>query len=537
MRAICAASAVWPALCVCFARRGAARRVGARECALTLRGRRSTTTKKASSAAARKGVPKKLAAFGAKKSAAAEKSATAANGTKRKASETADETDWRAIEKEDFAVVIRASKKGGKKQTKVTRRTLDRQGKYLPLTKQKQIPAIISTPIMRVVPISTLSGEGDLGKDTGYERHRGNCTYNLGLACGQLDGVQLKDGLADEQVAWVKKIYNMARDMLGQTFDLDAEEWKLPLQRAYTDARRELCSEFGARKPMQMIAIEEQNDEAREKVRARARELFIDNGNLPGAPKEDTDGVFDEDNMPVVWATAKVWPFEKFDPARDSQSTEKGPSLDTVPSNAENLGEILSEMCGPMRRKQKVLRFQNALTNEEIPRPTIMVNVVERDINTGVEKTVQKCVPNQFWNPALESAKGTPADSMVKTTLMFDVYRGPLSNDNTYGVKFYIGTFICIVARRPRKEQLVSMENEGPVEGLTEIDEPDEEPELADNDEPSAKRARTSLDEEENADEAGEQDEEGEGEEEGEGGEEVDEADDEEDYDDIDVED
>lgn len=440
-----------------------------------------STNKKASASAARKAAAKKVSGFGAKKAAAGGKQQAAGGGGKRKRDDPADQNDWQAVEAADYAVLVRAQTKGGKKQTKVVRRSLDRDGGYMPLSKQKLNPAMITTPIMRVVGMSTMAGEGNVGTGKDYDINRGNCHFNVGLACGQVDGVELKDGLLEEQVTWVKKIYTICRNLLAQTFDAATEEWKKPIERAYTDARRELCSEFGARKPIQMPDIEEENEEAREKVKNRAREIFIEGAkSIPGAPKEDNDGEFDSDDMPVIWATGKVWSWEHFDPSRDSQSTEKGPSLEITPSARENWGKILDEMEGPMRRKYKYIKYQDAATMKEIPRPTIRVTRTRNDIATGAEVKTEAIVPDPFWNPVLESTKGKPLDSMIKTNLVFTVYRGPLTSDNTYGVKFYLGPMVSIVARRVRRAQLIPMTNEGPVEGMTNIDEDDDD----DEDEP-----------------------------------------------------
>lgn len=421
-----------------------------------------------------------MAAFGAKKTPAAETTGKRkAAGDKSKKSKPADQNDWQTVEAADYAVLVRATTKGGKKQTKAVRRSLERDGTYVSLKKQKtKSAAVIATPIMRVVSVSTLSGEGDVGTGKDYDIHRGNCHFNIGLACGQVDGVTLKDGLLEEQVAWVKKVYAIGCYLLEQTFESGEEMWKRPVERAYTDARRELCSEFGARKPMQMIDIEEENEEARDKVKKRACELFIEGAkNIPGAPKADNNGEFDDNDMPVVWATAKVWAWEDFDPARDSQSTESGPALDKLPSNKANWGRILDQMTGPMRRKYKYLEYQDGSTMIDVPRPTIRIVRTTRDINTGAEVKHEKVVGDPFWNPVLESTKGKPLDTMVKTSLIFAVYRGPLQSDNTYGVKFYLGSKIAIAARRVRKTQMVPMANEGPVEGMTTIDEDDEEQE------------------------------------------------------------
>jgi len=444
--------------------------------------------KQGKSSAARKAAAKKMAAFRKGKDApAAGKKRKADDDDKKKKTGKSDD-DWTKVKKEDFAVVFRSEGKGGKKRTKVIRRSKDKEGNRVPLKKDKGGLAIVTTAVMKVINKSYMAGEGNVGTGKDYDIHRGNCMYNVGLAVGDVADGPFKEGLEDEQRAFIAKIYEISCYLLGQVFELECDEWTKPRVRAFKDARRELCAELGFKRPMELEEAEENDEELKERVHEHARKLFVAEAKgLPGAKK---DG--DEERDPVLWATKKVWGWAHYDAKTDSQSTDTGPPIDKLPSTRENWGKITEAMT-EMRRKYNYLIYQNGRGGNEIRRPSVSVSKTHVDIETGKSSQVESKIPDPFWNPCLEGKNGKPYESLIKTTLIFQVYRGPMQSDNTYGVKVSLGSTIAIAKRKERKAQIIDMEGEGDVEGYVESE--DEEAEHGDaEDEQPAKRARTSED-------------------------------------------
>jgi hypothetical protein len=336
-------------------------------------------------------------------------------------------------------------------------------------------------PIMKVAYSSDLAGEGNVGKGDNPPICRTKARYCLGLRAADLEGEE-RPQRRKEQISCVKKTYAMARHLMGLVFDAANKEWDKQIEKAYTLARAEMMFQYKCTKPNQLKDKEAASPEIKEAVRARAREVFIDNAKpLPGAPRDDRaksdeaeeNGAIDEtgDDIPTVWLRKNVFPFKKYDPLKDSMSQETGPSLDDMPSTIENWGKILNAMT-ELKRKYEMIKYQTAKTGAPIGRPPVEITRAVK-MGTGKVELMDKMIEDPFFNPCIVDRNGIPQECLVVCSGTWNIYPGPAGSDSTYGVRLDLNPVISIVKRKARPIRTIVVNDDDAVDFVDEIIEPE----------------------------------------------------------------
>ena len=363
--------------------------------------------------------------------------------------------DFRSISFQDVAVVFDEKWK----KLKVVRLQRDKAtGEYVDPEKSKYLAGLtVQTPSLLLANTSTLSGEGDVGKEGQYGVvTRSNCHYNLGLLGADLTDHVFYPELAEEQAAFFKWGYEMSRYIAGLIFDAGRADWSKLLNKAKEAARNTLYREYDCAKPALLARKEESNPEIAEKVRELARTNFINAGKFDFKDPDVVEGTLS------IWAKYKVWEFQKnkYDPAKHSKELcPKGPSLlprkeGGLPSVVENWGDISEVMTGDeMVRVYQQINFINISTLKKIDAPEIAIQDTTKKPD-GTKVTTIKKVPNPFFNPCLVDINGERQESLVSAPLFFVIKHK--NDDSEFSIRIKFKPDIQIVEQQKRREQEVT---------------------------------------------------------------------------------
>lgn len=395
------------------------------------------------------------------------------------AAQLPDECDWRTITPDDVTVSLRGT--GTDIHPEIIRRSKDAKGQYVHSSKDKSGKVLMTTTAsMRLSTLSLLAGAGNVGTGKEYKMHHGNCYFSVGLGVGNLsDGID-RPGLVETQRAYLERTSAIARKVLGDLFDLAPPTWALPIERAKTEARKELFAKFFnddgtvLENDTDLQALEDSgNKQAQRAVNERARVLFINRARrLPGA-------IIVENGIPrdpMAWVRRKVWPFANYDGTTDKGSREQGPTLQKYPIDMAHWPGLYNEITDPkgkMRRQYQPLEYVDNSTGKPLPRPTIDLKFEVRDAETAKLRTETRTVPDPFWDPCLKAPNGKLKESLVCTKLVWSLFRGPVTGGDTYGIHLRIAAPITIVARGPRKGHVVLV-NEDYATGMDADDDEEE---------------------------------------------------------------
>lgn len=423
--------------------------------------------------------------------------------------QTMDQTcDWTQITEDDVVAVLRG--KGDKKTVEVIRRTKGPDGKYLDPKKDggEVLTTVLTTFLLSNK--STMSGAGNIGTGKDFKIHHGNAHFSIGLKIGNLkDRVPRREGgedLMERQRRCMARLLAIARKIMGSVFDLNAPQWKLPIDRAYGDARKALAPTFKDKEGKLMAAeytdlpdLEENDAKAwdaekkewikiKEAVRNKAREMFIKNArSLPGEKSK-------EDNVerdPIIYVKRKCWPFKEFDPKTDTMSTEEGPSLVDNPIDLEHWPKIEQEMTDPkgkMRRKYNPIEYADGISGVPIPRPRVRVVVEEVDLLNGTRNKAVREIDDPFFDPCLVGASGSLRESLVALKAIWSVFRGPKTSSDNYGIHLKLASPVSIIDQIKRQAEIVVVKPEYQAKGYQplvadEMEEDDDEVEEGEVDE------------------------------------------------------
>jgi hypothetical protein len=402
-------------------------------------------------------------------------------GKKHTKAPTRVSNHWHDTTEDDVAAVW--AREGKERRIKLVRRTKLPNGSYKPLKHDSNSTLSTTTAALKPSTNSHLAGEGTLGEGKEFKIHRGNCKFDMTLMAKNMnDGVD-RARLLEQQKACIERYAALSRKLMTDVFKLATPEWKGPRDAALAAARTKLFYELKdkhkLKKESDMLKLYQDNDKVKKRVDAEACKIFVDKAYLlPGVPRTDDDG---NEREPTLRTQRKVWKFKNYDPSRDSKSQAEGPAVETVPSDLDHWLQIEAAMTNPtgqMRREFNPLDYADGKTGAEIPRPLVPVKGERFDVE-GNSVVVEKRIPDPFFNPVFEGRGNRKYESLVATSLIWHLFRGPTDSNEKYGIHLIISAPISIMARVRRTREVVTID-EDYVTGFT-MDDDELSDEEADN--------------------------------------------------------
>lgn len=333
-------------------------------------------------------------------------------------------------------------------------------------------------PAMLVAAMSRLCKEGNLGveydivKKQAYVRR--TAVFSLVLRMGTTESGYGGDEQEAEAEAALKWIFEVECAILRKLYDLNLPDWADPCALARTSACADLWRDIKDAKnaPLpdqealeRLIATDTPaGKKAAARVNDRARDLFVQTTykqkkkNVQCAPDIDAETGKVIGHLPL-FANRKCYKFIDGKYEVTAHKDSNGPSLQELATTRENWSEIQRRMKAIDREYQPAVKLHVRNQLQRCPTMTIYDEVVNP---VTAERTLVPIeVRDPFWNPLLETGKGTKLDSLVRAQISFRIKRGKSNND--YGIKVDYKPEIHLVHQEPRPTSDIGVNEEDDV--------------------------------------------------------------------------
>ena len=326
----------------------------------------------------------------------------------------------------------------------------------LPDSKEK---ALIELSAFRTVIGSRMMGEGNRGLGT-FKPAPGEAKRSLGLAEGGCDGKELHPKIKADQKECVTVLKAASRSALGAWFDSDGIAAECPAGYAAAMMAARTSIAFGEpavyhNSPAEVEDAEANDAELAERVRAEARQNFVDGGRIPFGINKDpkTKKVLPE----TAWVSSKPWPMKKdaWTPQLD-KNRNKGPTLQAVPSTTANMPR-LRKIMDALGHEFRPPQYENGKAPPSSvhrvvrPPPKQVIDTDELG-NPILDAAGQPMMVDEYdltWNPLFESGAKKKIMSLVQCSVVLGLSNG--GQKGKYGVTLTLAGPIVITSQDAQK--------------------------------------------------------------------------------------